>query len=317
MRRLAPVLVLLLAGCSGLGRRTEIHQRLDRLTAEVSKGEYVSVIAALSGQSISELPRFARPRAYLLLGRSLRLSGELGRSLQVFQLAEGLYPKDLNLLTELATVLHRTGLDDRAMPYYRRVLKIHPNNAVSNRGIAEIFRAQGNLRASKSHFERALSEKGWDKNASLWLEYGQVLSEQRDFKKAAAAFEKSVAISETTDSLVALARVKRVLGHSAQSREHIAAAILHNPGREDVLLQRGLWELEDNDLDAAFSTAQLVLSGDKDHALARWLRASVYLRSDKREQASADLVVAATAGRKDPFVAKTARAMLKRLIGNP
>jgi len=317
MRRFSPLLIALLVGCAGLGRRTETRERLNALSDEAVAGKHVSVIAALSGNSISELPRFARSRGYLLLGQSLRLNGELGRALEVFQLAAGLYPRNLNLLTELATVLHRSGLDERALPHYRRILKIHPNNAVSNHGIAEIFRSQGNLTSARMHYERALSEDGWDKNPLIWKDYGLVLTELRKFDKAAEALERSVSLNDTPDSLLALARVERMRGNAEQSRTHVAAAILRDPAREDALLQRGLWELEDSDLNAALATAQLVLSGDGDHALARWLRASIHLRRGEREQASADLVVASAASREHPFIAKTARAMLERLMGNP
>lgn len=317
MRRLTPILVVLLAGCGSIGRRAEIRLRLDNLSAEAAAGKHVSVIAALSGDTIHTLQKFARPRAYLLLGQSLRLNGELGKALQLFQLAEGLYPKNLSLLTELASVLHHAGLDDRARPYYRRILKIHPNNAASNHGIAEIFRSEGNLTASKLHYERTLSEMGWDQNALIWLDYGSVLLERRDFKEAVTALERSVSLSKTTNSLLALARAKRAFGDKAESRKHANAAFRLDPEREDALLQRGLWELEDMDLEAASATAQLVLSTESDHPLARWLRASVHLRRGELEQASADLVVAAAAGRKNPFIAKTARAMLERLMGNP
>jgi tetratricopeptide (TPR) repeat protein len=317
MKHFAIAAVFFLSGCAGIGRNSEAAAKLDALRAHAREGRHEKVIEALSEESIAGLPRRWRPEAYLLLGRSLGLNGELGRSLQIFQLAEGLYPRNLNLITELATALHRTGLDDRAKPHFERVLKIHPNNAVSNQGIAEIYRSQGNLEASQRHFERALAEKGWDKHSGLWKLYGEVLSARRLYDPAAAALEKSVSLSKTPDALIALARVERLRGRDAESRERLAEAILRDPNREDAILQRGLWELEDGDLAAAHATADLVLSGDSNHALARWLRASARLRQGEKEGASADLAVAAAAGRSDPFVAKVAREMLERLIGNP
>ncbi|OIO05483.1 MAG: hypothetical protein AUJ52_13720 [Elusimicrobia bacterium CG1_02_63_36] len=317
MRRLVFLLPLLLAGCAGFARRAEHAAKITALRERVAQGRYAEVVAELPVASIADLPRKNRAEAYLLLGRSLRLSGEVAAALQVFQLAEGLYPKNLNIITELATVLHGTGLDDRARPYYERVLKIHPNNAVSNNGIAEIYRTQGNLAASQRHFERALQEEGWDKNPWIWLNYGEVLAARRRYDAGAAALQKSVSIAESTDSLLALARVQRIRGRVEDARKNLATAILHNPSREDAILQRALWELKDGELDAARASAELVLSGDSRHALARWIRASVYLRRKEPELASADLAVAAAAERSDPFTSKVARAMLERLMGNP
>lgn len=317
MRRTLPLLILLLSGCATFAGRKEAAAKIAALREKAERGLYSEVVSELSEKAIAELPRRNRPEAYLLLGRSLRLTGDFGAALQVFELAEGLYPRNLNLITELATVLHQTGLDDRARPYFERVLKIHPNNAVSNSGIAEIYRAQGNLAASERHYRRALDEEGWDKNADLWRDYGEVLAARRRYDEGAAALEKAVALSGSADALLSLARVQRLRGRADEARAGLAAAILHDPEREDAILQRALWELEDGHLDAARASAELVLSADSKHALGRWIRASVHLRRGERELASADLAVAAAAERTDPFTAQVSRAMLERLMGNP
>lgn len=318
MRRLlSTFLVLALAGCAGLPYRAQTRQRLDALKADAAAGKHDSVIKALSGDAVSRMPRFARPEAYYLRGKSLRLNGNPGAALETFQLAEGLYPKNLNILTELATVLHNIGLDERALPHYRRILKIHPNNPVANQGIAEILRAEGNLAQAQFHFERALKEPGWDKNTRLWLDYGSVLAARGVYDTAAEAMQQAIALDRSADSLLALARVERARGRAGQSHEYLAEAILLDPAREEALIQRGLWELADADLSAAFATAELILSGEEDNALARWLRASVHLRRGQKEEAAADLAVAAAAVRNHPFIAATARAMLERMMGNP
>ncbi|MFX9630925.1 tetratricopeptide repeat protein, partial [Acinetobacter baumannii] len=87
------------------------------------------------------LPRRRRARGFALLGQSYERMGRIEEALRVSQLAQGLYPDDIDILSDLAELLHRSQLDDRARPYYLRVLKIHPNNAMANRGLAEIERS--------------------------------------------------------------------------------------------------------------------------------------------------------------------------------
>jgi tetratricopeptide (TPR) repeat protein len=141
-------------------------------------GKYAEVVAKLSNSGIRAVSWRRRAKAYELLGLSRERIGRLQEALATYQLAEGLYPKDINILSDLAYLLHRVELDDRARPFYERVLKIHPNNAAAHLGLGEIFSKQGLLERSQSHFERALLE--WKNSETVWREYAEVLGERRD-----------------------------------------------------------------------------------------------------------------------------------------
>ncbi|MFH1726140.1 MAG: tetratricopeptide repeat protein [Elusimicrobiota bacterium] len=307
--------IAVLSACASLRKGPLAADRLELQRELLTAGEYETVIAQLSAASIRELPRRRRAEAYDLLGESYVRLGDLSHALQTYQLAEGLFPKDINILSGLANLLHRSDLDDRARPLYERVLEIHPNNANANLGLAEIRRRQGFLARSQEHYEKALGEKGWDRNPGIWRDYAEVLADRQSFKRATEAVHKSLELRYDVDSLLSLARFQRRQGLRAEAYAKLSEAIREAPEHHDLRLQNALWLLEDARWEDAGAIADAVLDGEPSHALARWVRASIRLRLGDTKGARADLAVAAGAARRHPFIAETSRAMLRELAG--
>ncbi|MEI8191667.1 MAG: tetratricopeptide repeat protein [candidate division NC10 bacterium] len=239
--------------------------------------------------------------------------GRLQDALATYQLAEGFYPKDINILSDLAYLLHRVELDDRARPFYERVLKIHPNNAAAHMGLGEILYKQGLLESAQRHFESALVE--WKSNETIWREYAQVLGERRDWGGAIRAIQRALALQENASSMEALAVFQRHIGAPAgYATLRRACDLTGKSGKAaDIKLRLGLWLLEDGRLDESLQEAQAVLSERPEEPLALWLMASVKLRQGRLDEARRDLASAAQAGRSSQFVARTAAAMLRQM----
>lgn len=317
MRRLgAPVVAVagvLLAGWCGCALAPRGGDSLAEARGWFAAGEYSKVAERFAGDAIRKLPRSRRAEAYDLLGQSYNRSGRLNDALETLQLAEGLYPKDINILSDLAHILSRAGLHDRARPYYQRVLDIHPNNAAGNMGIAAIYRRQGMLAKSEYHYRKALDEEGWDRNPDLWRACAEVLAERQRFEEAAEAIHRALALKRDVRSLLSLARFHRKRGLMDDAYARIDEAAAAAPEEPGLLLQKALWLLEDGRDAEAEEIASSVLELEPADALARWTRASALLRSGKLVRARADLIAAAAAERRHPFVARAARAMLREL----
>jgi tetratricopeptide (TPR) repeat protein len=302
-----PVILLaacLLSGCATAGRLFS-DEALRKADAAFSQDRYPEVIARLGDGGVQKLPRRSRAKAYHLLGQSYLRTGESVLALQTYKVAEGLYPKDLTILTSLADLLRASGLADLARPYYERVLGIHPGNAVSHIGLALVFREHGNLAKAQAHYELALRE--WDKNPALLKGYAEVLAGRGDLAAATRAIRRSLDLRIEPDALVCLSKIQRRQGAKAE-----AYASLREPARTEWSLQRGLWLLEDGRLDEARELADRLIQLEPSSALARWLRASIALRRGQTAAARADLAAAA-ASRGDPFTAKVASSMLDLL----
>lgn len=276
-------------------------------------GKYGEVIGKLSGTGIRKISRRRRAQAYELLGFSYERTGRLKDALALYQYAEGLYPKELNILSDLANLLHRIDLDERARPLYERVLRIHPNNAAAHMYLGQIFYKQGFWERAQAHYEHALIE--WHGGAQLWREYADVLGKRRDYAGAIRAIQRALAIQENASALEDLAVFQRAINAPEAATTLLRARDLSDSpsSQQAIRLRLGLWLLADGRLEESLKEAETVLAARRDEPLALWLRASVNLRRGRFAIARPDLAAAAQAGRAGPFIAQTAQAMLRQM----
>lgn len=316
---LAAALAAAAAGCSG-GRLWFLDCRaMEPIEERFRAGEYARVVQSLEGDGIPKVRAGCRARAYHLLGLSYERLGKASKALHTYGVAEGLYPEDINILTDLANLLHRSGLDERARPYYERVLDVHPNNAASNQGMAEIHRAQGFLDRAQFHYEKAMRD--WGDHPRIWHDYAHVMAEQGKLPKAVRAIRRALKLKRVPESMMSLARFERRQGLKTEAYLHLQEAMLmHGPDesvrtqetrRTRILLTRAVWLLEDSRLDEAEALCSSLIERDDGLALARWVRASVSLRKGLLDEARGDLKAAAAASKKG-FIAEVARSMLER-----
>ena len=312
-------LVVLLAASAGAAQAESMAKAPGGLS-EAQKlfdaQKYEQVVEALPSTAIDALPSSARSQAYALLGQSYVRKGDVTDALGVLQLAVQLYPKNINLLSSLADLLHGEELDDRAKPLYERILHIHPNNAEANLGLAEIEHTQGFLERSVRHYEQALTERS--KDAAIWRSFARVLSERRDYPKAIAAIEKSLSLDpNSAESLEALAVFQYRQGLRREADETIRRAIDAAHGRTDLRLERALWLLQDDELDASLREAQEALRADEGNPLGLWIRGSIALRRGERQAAIRDLKAAGSKPSQYPFISQVSAAMIAKLESAP
>lgn len=276
--------------------------------------KYPEVIAQLSPESMQKLNREALQRAYLYLGTSYERTGKLGEALSTLQLAVKLFPKDINLLSELGYLLHASGLDEQAQPLFEEVLHIHPNNARAHLGLAEIDHSLGFLDRSALHYARVLEI--WSDRATLWRDYAEVLLAERDPKTAEPAIRKALALAPDIDSTIDLSFILRAQGRLPEAIAALDDVLKEHPERQDVALMRSLWCLEAERWSEASAGAQARLTADPTDALAHWISARVYLHEDRSAEAAKELRGAAAASQTSPFTAAAAQALLIQLEGH-
>lgn len=310
MRRSIGALILAaLAACASRGSVA------DPLKAEhdlFDGGSFAAAAAALTPERLSALPKRVRGDGYALRAASLEAAGHTDDALAAYQVAEALYPKNLQALTGLAWLLHRQGLDDRARPLFERAVRIHPNNASGNLGLAEIQRAQGDLASAQAGYAKALEEAGWAKNAAVQREYAELLASRQNHQAAASAIARALALDPSAATLLSAARIDRRRGAAEAAYRNLGYALANDPAQDDITLQRALWLLEDGRLPEAEADAEAVLAR-LDHALARWVRGVARARRGDLAGARADLASAAAQRREHPFVARAALSLLEEL----
>ncbi|MDE2237923.1 MAG: tetratricopeptide repeat protein, partial [Elusimicrobia bacterium] len=249
---------------------------------------------------------------YYYLGLSYERLGRLDKALGVYQLGVKLFPRDINLLTQLAMLLHTSGLEEQAEPLFQKVLAIHPNNAAAHLGLAQIDHSLGFLDLSVAHYQKALETMG--DNPAVWREYSEVSLDRRDYATAEQAARRALALSSDPDGMLDLARALRASGRLDQAIATLDLAAQRFPRRRDLSLARALWRLEEGRYDEALPLAQALLAAPDPPALAYWIRARVELKRDGYQAAVADLrSAAASEGDDSSFVAAASEKLLALL----
>ncbi|MBI3565647.1 MAG: tetratricopeptide repeat protein [Elusimicrobia bacterium] len=277
-------------------------------------GKAREVLDALTPQFIATLRGTDLRQAYVLMGDDLQRLGRPDEALGQYQLGVSLFPKNVDLLTRQAALLHASGLDEQARPLFDRALKIEPRHWGAHQGLAEIDRRYGFLDRSAAHYEVALD--GVDSSADIWRDYAQVLLDLREYKTADLALRKSLALEpKSPEARVLLAFARRAQGDplgAADDLEEAAglgAGIGARRAKALFLLEAGKDAEADAEADAVLRTAP----GD---AAALWVKARASLTRGNLDAAAKDLGAVASADGRDGFGLTAARALgseLRRL----
>ncbi|MBI4375508.1 MAG: tetratricopeptide repeat protein [Elusimicrobia bacterium] len=297
-------LIALLAPCQG----AILAPLKDPLSISMSlfeKGEHQQVISILGPESLQKLRGDELRRAYFVLGNSYEKTGRIDKALGIYQLGTNLFPRDINLLSELARLLQHAGLEEQAAPIYQKVLDIHPNNASAHLGLAEIDHSLGLLERSAGHYEKALEQLSADPRR--WRAYAEVLLEMREYKTAELAVQKALQRSYDPQSLLVLAFIQRASGKLSAALATLA--VTTDPQADRV---RALWLLEAGEHQKALAASEELLKASPGNALALWVRARARLRLGQAEAAAKDLQ-SLSQNTAAPFAAKVAAEFARRL----
>ncbi len=279
--------------------------------AAYKKGLYPRVIELLSSESLPQVPPRHQERAYEELAESCVRMGRLSQALGTYQLAVKLFPRDVRLLADFGDLLHQEGLDEQAKPFFDAALKIKPNDAKANIGMAQISAALGFLRRSRIYYAKAIKTKRDDPD--LWAQDGEILWRLKNYPEAERAVRRSLALSSSTQTEILLAFIERSQGRLTQALDDLERAQGRHPERQDIALARALWMTEAGQWEKALRLDGAILSKSPDNPLALWIKASILLHAGKRPAAKAALKTAAKAQEQTPFVAAVAAKMLQSL----
>lgn len=304
--------LLLVLGAAPLSTAAWFGGSVEGPRRDFEAGRYEDVVAAL-GESTA-LQRLSRPSqrlGYYYLGLSYERLRSPGKALGVFQLGAKLFPRDINLLSELGRLLHGLGLEEQAEPVFQRVLKIHPNNAAAHLGLGEIDHALGFIDRSLEHYDRALETMAGE--STVWRSYAQVLTSARDFKTAELAATRSLSLRDDPVAAFTLAYAQRAQDRLDEALVTLDAALSRFPGHTELALPRAAWLLEAERYDDALAAVEPLVASAEPPALAFWIRARVRLKKDQYRAAVHDLRSAVSLERASPFVAAASKELLRQL----
>ncbi len=316
--RAAAVAAILLASTSLWGFWGAGDEVIHDLQGQFDAGRYGAVIAQLdpAGLGVVSLKLGSENLriGHVLLGACYEKVEHPDRSLSVYQVGVRLFPRDKDLLSRLAALLHQAGLEEQAQPLFERLVRLDPSSPYGHLGLAQIDRALGFLDRSADHYRKALDSL--PKRGDIWQEYGEDLYEMHDYRAAEAALRRGLDLAPgNIDNMLALALVLR-----AEGSTEAALAQLETParaGRWAAVQARALWLMESGrDEEAGSAVAGLLRRAPHD-PLALYVRARLGLRAGRRAQALADLRLASAQGDEAPFCARVAAKLAALGQGRP
>jgi tetratricopeptide (TPR) repeat protein len=269
------------------------------------------VLAQLTPEFIQTLRGTDLRQAYVLMGDAHAALGRPAEALGDYQLGVSLFPKNVDLLTRLATLLHTNGLDEQAKPLYQTALHYEPRHWGAHLGLAEIDHRFGFLDRSADHYEIALEVL--DKRADVWRDYAEVLIAMRENATAELALRKALELDPDSSSAhVLLAFSRRDAGDLAGAIDQLDAAQALGAGI-GARRAKALYLLEAGRLDDAGAEAAAVLAAVPDDGAALWVRARVLLADGDKAGAEKALAAVKAAEGRDEFAARAAGALLETM----
>ena len=270
-------------------------------------GKARETLAALTPEFIQTLRGTDLRQAYILLGDNHDKLGRRDEAISDYQLGVTLFPKNVDLLSRQAMLLHREGLDEQAKPLLVRVLAIEPKHGQAHQGLAEIDRKLGFMDRSASHYEIALESA--DKRADLWRDYAEVLLAMREFRTADLALRRALQLEpKNPDAHVLYAFARR-----AQNDYDAALAALDEASAlgagVGAARAKALFLLEAGRMDAARAQADALLKEVPDDGAGLWVRARAKLARGDDEGAVRDLEQVKPVGGRNLFAAQAAKAL--------
>ncbi|MEK7389450.1 MAG: tetratricopeptide repeat protein [Elusimicrobiota bacterium] len=269
------------------------------------------VVAALTPEFLQSLRGTDLRQAYVLRGDNLVQLGRADEALGVYQLGVKLFPKNVDLLTRQAGLLHRTGLHEQAQPLFLKALEHEPKHFGAHLGLAEIFRRLGFLERSAFHYEGALETL--DQNARVWRDYAETLLAQRDWLTADLALRRAQALEpDNPEGRILTGFARRAQGDLQGALNALDEALARGGGI-GAKRAKALWLLEAGRTAQALAAADEVLRENPNDAAAVWTRSRVFLSQGQHEKASAALSRLASDPRHD-FSSRAASALRDSLL---
>ena len=271
------------------------------------------VLAALTPDFVQSLRGTDLRQAYILKGDNLDRLGRSDEALGVYQLGVRLFPKNVDLLTRQAGLLHRTGLDEQAQPLFLKALEYEPRHFGAHLGLAEIYRHLGFLDRSASHYESALETL--DERASVWRDYAETLLAQRDWTTADLALQRALTLEpKNPDGRVLLGFARRAQGDLPGALSALDDALARGAG-VGAKRAKALWLIESGRYAAALTVADEILRAVPGDAAAVWARARAQAAKGLTAKAVAELAPL-TVGPRADFSAGAARALRDALTAD-
>lgn len=101
--------------------------------------------------------------------------------------------QNVDILSKMAYIFHKSGDNTQAIKYYKEALEIDTNNEYIYNSMASIYRENGEFTSAKIHLKKSLEID--DTNPITYYNYGNLLVETEVFEEAIEMYEKAIELN--------------------------------------------------------------------------------------------------------------------------
>jgi tetratricopeptide (TPR) repeat protein len=204
--------------------------------------------------------------------RSLGRVGEADEAEAVLRAGLESNPDDVSLVRELGSLVGSVGRYEEALELFERAVAIDGDHSGAQRGKAKSLRLLGRLAEAEATVRAALESHPND--LRILIELGYVLSAQRRYEDAMAAFDRALRVDAgDLHAVEGKARSLRLLGRLAEAEATVRAALESHPNEPWLLVQLGSLANMQGRHDDAIALADQVLMANASDAQALSIKA--------------------------------------------
>ncbi|MEA3307392.1 MAG: tetratricopeptide repeat protein, partial [Elusimicrobiota bacterium] len=276
---------------------------------DYDKPDCFNVIKKINKFLENKPPSHFKEEAYLYLGSCYEKRNEIDRALDIYGLANTLYPDSKFFRESLANIYLNAGFFEKSLALFSELAEKTDSSDKIYAGLAKSYASLGFYEKAEDNYAKALEMNGHE-DLDLIKEYSRQLILARHYEKILAIFEKtSDEFKKDEEAQLILSRVWMHKGEYKKSLVYINAAQKIAPNRRDMALYAVFLNIMITDYDTALSKINCLTKNNKKDSLALLARAIVSLKKGNKKKSSE--ILRGILKNKTSFVSQIAAAMLK------
>ncbi len=204
---------------------------------------------------------------WALLGQAYHLTGEVEKALLYYKDVVKALPDSANALADLAQLEQDMGQLKEAIKHFTQARKLAPKNAGIALALAYSYQLAKQPQAALEIIDQLITQD--DSNSYLYQQRGILLGLTEQHKKAKQSFEQAYQLNNNNiEALVHLARIDMLEGNSQSARARLEQKLASEPDHPMLLVELGNTYQKQSEIKQAKSYYEKAYDLNRDSSLA-------------------------------------------------
>ena len=284
------------------------------IISDYKKDDCFQVIERVNGFLENKPPAHFKEEAYIYLGSCYEKRNEIDKALDIYGLANALYPENNFFRESLANIYLSAGFFEKALVLFKELIEDEDSSYKARAGLAKSYASLGFYKKARKNFSEALKMSEY-KDFALIKEYSRELIRVRYYDDVLAIFKKtSGEFKKDAEVYLILSRVYMYKGKYKESLTYINKAQQISPDRRDMALYGIFLNIMASNYAKALSKINHFTKNNSEDSLVLLARAIVKLKKGNKKESCK--ILKGISKNKTSFVSQIASAMLGEESGH-